>query len=448
MLKDFQDYIKDHHLLSPGARVIVALSGGVDSMVLTYLLKQSGFEVEIAHCNFGLRGIEADADQKMAQEIALNYHIPFHTIKFDTYHYAQKHKLSTQMAARELRYKWFHQILQETKSEAIAVAHHHDDQIETQLINLVRGTGFAGLRGMKNKRGNIIRPLLFATRADIEQFAQTHHIPWREDASNQETKYKRNYIRHKLIPVLRKLNPAYRQAFSKLEKNAAWAEKSMEEKRFFFQKKCLTQEGDKLYIYLMKWHLLSESEFFLTQILKTYHFHARDIHALFKHYPPQAGTVVSSKSHRLTINRDHWLVTPLYSEKTYPTYLLQGNEGILENEHFRLVWKIIDTPPYPALSKNSHEVTLEIPSHSQEVHLRYWQEGDRFIPLGMKGEKKLSDFFIDSKIDLHKKTEIPLLCIDHKIAWICGLRPSESFKLTNSPQKVLWAKFEARYTEI
>ncbi len=448
MLKDFQEYIKEHHLLSAGARVLVALSGGLDSMVLVYLLKQSGFQVEIAHCNFGLRGAESDADQKLAKETATAFELPFHTIKFDTYHYAHQHKISTQMAARALRYKWFHEILDETKSEAIAVAHHLDDQVETQVLNLIRGTGFAGLRGMKNKRGTIVRPLLFATRNAIETFAKANQIEWREDASNKETKYKRNFVRHKLIPLFHKLNPSYREAFSKLESNAIWAEKTLEEQRFFFKKKCLTTSGDELYIYLMKWHRLSESEFLLPQLLKPYHFHAADITRLFKHYPPQVGSIICSISHTLTVNRDHWLVAPLSAEKNLPTYVLQGNEGRLENELFRLDWKIIDTFPFPELSRDSHEVTIEIPSQIQEIHVRYWQDGDRFSPLGMKGEKKLSDFFIDSKIDLNKKSEIPLLCIDDKIAWICGLRPSETFKMTNSPQKVLWARFQDRSGKI
>ena len=444
MLKDFQDYIKEHHLLSPGARVIVALSSGIDSMVLVYLLKQSGFNVEIAHCNFGLRGKDADADQQLAKETAFQFNAAFHTIKFDTYHYAHEHKISTQMAARALRYKWFNEIRIESEAEAIAVAHHKDDQIETQLINLIRGTGFAGLRGMKNKRGTIIRPLLFSTRTDIERFALENKIVWREDASNKKTNYKRNFIRHKLTPLLEKLNPSYRHAFDKLEKHATWAEKELEEKRYFFQKKCFTKSGDNLFIYLMKWPSLSESEFFVPHALKAYNFKTPDIVALFRKYPPQVGTTLSSNTHQLIVNRDHWLVSPIHSKEILPTYILQGNEGILDNENFRLEWKIFDTHPFPELSKNTNEVTLEVPLTLEEISLRYWQEGDRFTPLGMKGEKKLSDFFIDQKIDLHKKSEIPLLCFNQSIAWICGFRPSEPFKMTNSPKKVLWARFSPR----
>jgi tRNA(Ile)-lysidine synthase len=441
MLKDFQDYIKTHHLLQPGAKVIVALSSGIDSMVLLNLLIKSGFKVEIAHCNFGLRGKEADADQLLAKETAFQYNTPFHTIKFDTYHFAHEHKISTQMAARELRYKWFQEIVLESQAEAIAVAHHKDDQIETQLLNLIRGTGFAGLRGMKNKRGNIVRPLLFSTRKDIERFAQENNIKWREDASNNKTTYKRNFIRHKLTPLLEKLNPSYRQAFNKLETYATWAEKEMESKRFLFQKKCFTLSGDDLYIYLMKWHSLSESEFFVPQALSSKGFNALEISTLFRNYPPQVGTTISSATHRLVVNRDHWLISPNRTIEESPTYILQGNEGILENDKFRLQWKIVDSLPFPAISHNATEATLEIPLTADEISVRYWQEGDRFIPLGMSGEKKLSDFFIDNKIDLNKKTEIPLLCIDQKIAWVCGLRPSDAFKMTNSPKKVLWIQF-------
>ena len=428
----------------PQAKVIVALSGGVDSMVLAYLLQHSGFNIEIAHCNFGLRGTESDADQQFAKALATQWAMPFHTIKFDTYHYSHHHKVSLQMAARKLRYQWFDELLKSTASEAVAVAHHLDDQVETQLLNLIRGTGFPGLRGMKNKRGHIIRPLLFASRQEIEQFARQAGISWREDSSNQNSKYKRNYIRHHILPAFAKINPSYRDAFAKLEQHASWAEKAMEEKRFFFQKKCLTTSGEKTLIYLMKWHLLSESEFFMKLLLADYGFPAKDIGQLFKQYPPQVGTQLQSKTHKLLINRDHWLLSPLHTTKNNATYMLQGDEGLLETEEFRLKWKIISEAPFPEISKDANEITLSVPLHQQELSLRFWQEGDRFSPLGMKGEKKLSDFFIDNKINLDQKSRIPLLCIDGEIAWICGLRPAEPYKHSKQAQKVLWAHFEQR----
>ncbi|MDB5273192.1 MAG: cell-cycle protein [Chitinophagaceae bacterium] len=444
MLKAFQDYINDHQLLAPGAKVIVALSGGIDSVILTHLLWKSKYKLEIAHCNFNLRGKEADDDQVFAMNLAEALNVPFHIQSFNTREYAEEKNISLQMAARELRFGWFKHLQKHIPESVIALAHHRDDQVETQLLNLLRGTGFAGLRGMKNKRGIFIRPLLFATREEIERFAVTNSISWREDASNKKTKYKRNFVRHKILPLFSNINPAYRDAFAKLEQHANWAEKALEEKRFFFQKKCLTSSGEKILIYLMKWHLLSESEFFMKLIMADYGFSGRDIGELFKHYPPQVGTQLQSKTHKLLVNRDHWLLYPLHLAKKDATYMLQGDEGLLETEQFRLKWKVIHEAPFPEISKEANEVTLSIPSAYQELSLRFWQEGDRFSPLGMKGEKKLSDFFIDSKIDLDQKNNIPLLCIDGAIAWVCGLRPAEPFKHSKQAQKVLWAHFEQR----
>jgi tRNA(Ile)-lysidine synthase len=444
MLKAFQDYINEHQLFLPEAKVIVAVSGGIDSVVLAHLLWKSGYKIEIAHCNFNLRGKESGDDLTFTMHLAEAMNVPFHVKSFNTWEYAEENGISLQMAARQLRMGWFKNLQKHLAGSTIAIAHHKDDQVETQLLNLLRGTGFAGLRGMKNKRGIFIRPLLFTTREEIETFANDNGISWREDSSNKKTKYKRNLIRHKVVPLLAALNPSYREAFSKLEQNALWAEKALEEKRFFFQKKCLTPSGEKIMIYLMKWHLLSESEFFMKLILAEYGFPGKDIGQLFKQYPPQVGLQLQSKTHKLLINRDHWLLYPLHPVKNDATYMLQGDEGLFETKQFRLRWKIIHQEPFPEISKDSNEATLAIPSNYQELSLRFWQEGDRFTPLGMKGEKKLSDFFIDEKIDLDQKSQIPLLCIDGEIAWVCGLRPSETYKHSKQAQKVLWAQFERR----
>jgi tRNA(Ile)-lysidine synthase len=442
MLQETKNYIHENKLLQDGQKVFVAFSSGVDSLVLAHLLLTLNYKVEIVHCQFGLRGTESEQDEAFARQFALHNNIPIHVKSFSTKAYAEERKVSIQMAARELRYTWFHHLIQENPGAYFAVAHHLDDQVETQLLNLIRGTSFAGLRGMKNKRNFIIRPLLWAQRSQIVNYAQQVGLQWREDSSNKSTKYKRNFIRHKITPLLEKLNPNYRQAFSKLSKHASWAEKSLEEKLFFFQKKCISVKEADIKIYLMKWPLLSESEYFLLPFLKKYQFTKDQIQSLFKNYPPKIGSQRVSNTHVLAVERDHWSVRPLPSNVSEWEFEIQNDKGSFQNPYFELEWETFYQAPFPPISKDHNTATLSIPTTENRLSLRIWKEGDKFMPLGMKTYKKVSDYYTDEKKTRFQKETTPLLLVNQEIAWICGERISEKFKFQEPTKKMILVKFK------
>ena len=438
MIDEFKKFISDNNIIKPGDNILLAVSGGIDSMVMAHLFLQLDYNIGIAHCNFSLRAKESDKDQEMVKKFALNNKIPFFTIQFETKTFAKENRLSIQMAARDLRYKWFEDVRKENGYDVIAVAHNLNDNIETLLINLIRGTGLAGMAGMKPISNRIIRPLLFATRQVISDYRDRHGIVFREDRSNADTKYTRNKIRHLVIPVLKEINPAIEMTLNEA------AERFLE-----------FNDIVSLYISQLRESVSDEQEQFITfnvTKLKT-HLHNKSI--LFELFKPygitntlltdlikvingKTGGQIITDSHRIIKNRKEIIISheDFLNETSYNIENIEAFcnfPGISSAKNV----KISESYEIPS---DPHVACLDSQKISFPVIIRKWKPGDYFYPLGMNQKKKLSDYFIDKKYSIFDKENIFILESDKKIVWIIGDRIDDRFKITSSTNKGLLLK--------
>ncbi len=427
MLKEFTAFIKQNDLITANDKVLLTISGGIDSVVMAELFSRAGFDFAIAHCNFSLRGDESDAEALFVKDLAIKkYKKNFFTKRFDTALYSKQNKLSIQEAARNLRYEWFEEIMSKHGFDYIATAHHRDDQIETFFINLLRGTGISGLTGISIKQNHIIRPLLFAKRDEIVDFANKAKIPFRTDSSNASNKYLRNKIRHKLIPLLESLNPQFSDTIT----NSIFNLKNTET----IYRKYLEQispvektEAGQIVISIKNLLKLIPLPHFLFEYISQYGFNITDCYDICKSLSAISGKQFFSKTHCLLIDREKILIEPLN-----PTYV--NEVYIIEEETKSLEYPIklkISTIHNSNNNLNSGKNTAMIDFDKVKfpLILRKWGKGDYFCPLGMKSRKKLSDFFIDNKISRFEKSKIWLLCSQKKIVWIVGYRLDERFKV-------------------
>ena len=441
MLQEFLAYISEKDLFSKQDRVLLAVSGGIDSVVMTRLFSEAGFQFAIVHCNFGLREEESDADEKFVRKLARKADVPCFVKNFDTEEFARDHKLSIQMAARELRYNWFEELAQAEGYDYIALAHHQNDQLETMLLNLTRGTGIAGLHGISPKRGRFIRPLLFADKEKLFGYVTEKQIIWREDSSNASTKYQRNKIRQEVVPVLEELNPNLSQTISQT------AEKVGAVERFFYREaeklkqESLQQEGQNWRIQLQPLLASSEPTLFLSEVLNQWGFsypQAREILAVYQQASTVSGKIFDSPTHRLNLDREQLIISPKDLQEYQSLEIGEEEETVTYINwklHFRTLtaegYKIKTDPKLASLDKNKLQYPLK---------LRKWKAGDWFCPLGMKQKKKLSDFMIDQKIPLNLKEHVLVLTSGETIVWVVGQRIDNRFKLTDKTTEVLEVK--------
>ena len=394
-------------------KMILALSGGIDSMVLANLLLKAKAQFVLAHCNFHLRGEESDGDEQFVREFAERNGLTLYVKQFETEQYAAEHKLSIEMAARDLRYAWFEELRRELGYDNIAVAHHADDQLETFFINLFRGAGIRGLKGMQPINGNIIRPLLNTSREEIHQYAIENGIQWREDHTNAETQFLRNKIRHELLPVIDGISKEGRASILKSISHLA--------------------SENELYRELVKEKLDSlrfarndVSEQLLFEWLRDYGFNEDQVHFIHEAMNGQPGTSFFSPTHRVTVEREGLELTPICQQMDAPVEL--SYQQLPNDEHFKL-------------DKSTEIAQLDYDKLSFPLKLRKWQPGDRFHPIGMKGSKLLSDFFVDQKMTTREKEECRVLTTANgEIVWVVGRRIDDRFKVTEKTKTVLIAK--------
>lgn len=434
MLNRFRRFITENQLFKPGEKILLAVSGGIDSMVMWELFEKSGFHYAIIHCNFQLRGSESDADEKLVLQKAEMLGVRIMSRRFDTTEYAKLTGVSIEMAARELRYAWFDEELQKNGFHHIATAHHHDDLLETFFINLIRKTGIKGLTGFKSKSDRLIRPMLFTNRKEIESFAQNAGIDYRTDQTNNEIVFQRNYIRHKIIPALEKLNPAFRNNLAETIQNLRQIEdyylKNIEKQIDEITEKSETQEE-------MSISLLLKTDFprqILYEWLNRFSFNPATIELAFSHLKSSSGRRFYSKTHRLIIDRDRLIITDLSEEREHIYYIEKNDIEIFKPLHLKMQYFPVDEVE---IDPHKNMAFIDADKLVFPLIIRKWEAGEYFQPLGMKGFKKLSDFFIDQKLSIPQKESIWILYSGNKIVWIIGQRIDNRFKITNETETIL-----------
>lgn len=431
MLEKFKKHIDQNLSFLTDSKILVAISGGIDSVVLTHLLHKLSLNFSLAHCNFKLRFGEANKDAAFVANLAEKFNVPFYLIEFDTYEYAEKNKLSTQMAARKLRYDWFDKLLIDKGYDYVLTAHHTNDNIETVLINLTRGASLHGLIGIPEVNGSVVRPLLPFTRVAIEEFTIENNIIWREDESNKSAKYFRNKIRHRVVPVLEELNPNLLETFNthlaylKTEKNVLnnHFDKVKEE--------VCSQDDDLLKIDIKKLKAHKEYKAYLYYMLKEFGFTEwLNIKGLVD---SQSGKMVYSKTHRLIKDRDFLLLeeNALHLQNSRVEI---GEEITQINDPVSLGFELVEKVDFSL--KNIVYVSAD--SLVYPLCLRKKNEGDYFFPFGMKGKKKISKYFKDEKLSLIEKENSWLLCdANDTIIWVVGKRSDTRFRVTKTTRKIL-----------
>lgn len=442
MLEGFIRHIREKDILDFKAHYLLAISGGLDSTVLAHLLHRSGIPFSMAHCNFGLRGEESDKDELFVKELAGRLGTRVFVKRFETKAYGAEKGISTQMAARELRYEWFYKLLEEENLSGIIAAHHADDQLETVMLNLLRGTGIEGIYGMSESREKIIRPLLPFSRTAISEFAGAEGIDWREDSSNASIDYKRNFIRHQVMPRIAEFDPS---ALSLLQNSFDRIKDSG--KAFFYLynswlEQNLKKEGEYQYLDLAALEKVPGRKSLLFYWLRTFGFNYSQMeNILLALERKESGKIFHSGEYSLNLDRTHLIVgrdqeecAEIWIQKT--TIDLQ-----MEEDSYDLL--VLDQPTSPPSS--SSEAMLDREQLNFPLKIRRWEQGDRFRPLGMKNFKKVSDVLIDMKVPLIHKKNIKVLCSGEDIVWVIGIRIDDRYKLSPSTRSVLYFKKRAAF---
>lgn len=444
MLKQFIQHIEQHRLCSPAHSILLAVSGGLDSMVMLHLFRAAGYtRLGVAHANFGLRGNESDEDEQFVQDYCRKHHLPFFSCRFDTEKYAQQNGISIQMAARQLRYEWFDKLLDKEKFMLVATAHTLTDAAETFLFNFLHGAPAESLTGIPVQRHRIIRPLLFATRKETEAYAHKEGIGWREDSSNASDKYMRNYLRHHVLPHFEHINPS-------------WAEnagRSMEKLRGVVQlqhfavnviREKFIQESETGIIIQKKIFLEHSHPLILYKLIEPYGFNYTVCSDILKAVHDQPGKKFLSPSHQLTIDREVLLITA-HREIFQDVRDVLIEEGQQQAELNTLKLTLC---PAPVTERPEHHYAAVLDAGKLTFPLRWrrWKPGDYFYPLGMGHRKKISDFLIDNKIPLPEKECVTVLESNGDIAWVVGFRIDDRFKITPQTTRALRFTLSTHFT--
>ena len=433
MLEKFSAFILEKQLLPKRGPTLLAISGGVDSVVMSALFHQAKLNFAIAHCNFGLRGVASDQDEVWVRTLAQQYKVDFYAHSFDVSTYAKTKGISIQMAARTLRYAWFQQLCTQYGFEKVSTAHHHNDSLETVLLHLTKGTGIAGIRGIQPAQGRYIRPLLFTDKAAILKYAQKEGLSWREDYSNNQDTYSRNLIRNQVVPWLKKLNPSLETTSKRTLERLTQVEAIFNEKLATIRQEICYHQGGDYYIAINVIRDKPWASVVTWELLKSFGFNFVQIQDLLAH-KHASGTMVESKSHRLYVDREHWIVTT-YAEPNTQSYVIDTTTQYLTIPPHTLQCSSRRRHQYTIVA-NNNVAALDRAQLRFPLVVRKWQPGDAFYPLGMQRQKKLSDFFIDNKISRPHKAQTWVVTSGGEIVWVMGYRIDNRFRVTDSTNQV------------
>lgn len=439
MLISFKKFIESNQLFQNSDKVLLTISGGIDSMVMLDLFIKSNTKIAVAHCNFGLRSNESDGDEKLVFNTCQKNNIEYFAIKFNTKSFAEENKISIQMAARQLRYDWFNKIALENNCQFIATAHHQNDVAETMLINITRGTGMSGLHGILPKKNNIIRPLLFSNKAEITHYANEHNIDFREDSSNKKDDYWRNKIRHLVIPKLEELNTNAVNNFYLLSKKISADEILLNERINELKIQFVKTSNNLVYINLeIMQHAAVTSLLF--SILSEYNLNETAILNIIENHQNNSGIIFESETHEALIDREFIIIRERKTEEFHQTLLIDNTIQKMNTPMGEISFETMNEKP-SIFSKDF--LYLNIEKTGNEFIIQTWQQGDRFKPLGMNGNKLVSDYLIDKKINVFEKQKCMVL-VSKKTNEIVALIPyqiSNDYKLRNDSKSVLKISF-------
>jgi len=434
LLQKFTDFIKKENLFQSKDKLLLAVSGGVDSVVMCELCKQAGFDFAIAHCNFQLRGEESKRDEQYVRYLAKKYNVEIFVKKFETEKWAEEEKLSIQVAARELRYEWFNSLIG-TDIKYILTAHHANDNIETLLMNFFKGTGINGLQGILPKQANVIRPLLFAKKEELLEFAKENELDFVEDSSNASDKYTRNYFRNKLIPSIQKV-------FPQAEENLLHNIQRFNEIGILYQqsielhkKKLVEKKGEEIHIPVLKLLKSQPLPTIVYEIIKDFSFTPNQTDEVIKLLKSNSGKYVQSLTHRILKNRNWLIIAPINTE-TSENVLIEEKDKEVKFLKGKLEIKKVSADGHK-LSSNENLAQLDGDEITFPFLLRKWKQGDYFYPLGMNKKKKLSRFFIDQKMSMTEKESTWVIEMNKKIVWIVAKRIDDRFKITGKTKNIL-----------
>lgn len=435
MLENFKKYKEENLLFSDDETILLAISGGIDSMVLCDLFLKSSYKFAIAHCNFQLRGEESFRDENFVTNYCNKNNITLHKIRFDTYKHMDIEGISLQMAARDLRYRWFEDLLQENNYKYLATGHHGDDSIETFLINIIRGTGIAGLHGIQHKINNIIHPLLFTNREEISAYAKKNNIEFVEDSTNSSTKYTRNKIRHELIPLIKEISPNFQRTILKEIERFKETEQVFRTVIDQAKQEIFAFENDRINISIEKIKNLNPQRIYLYEFLNEYNFNESTINSILESiYEKSSGKQFFSETHRIVKDREYLILTQ--------NNIINNNEYHISDNltsikfPLSLEMEFLKDLSFIKIPKTKDIAMLDADKLEFPLILRKWKKGDYFYPYGLKGEKKISEFYKNLKYSIVDKENQWLLCSNDHIVWVIGQRIDDRYKITNKTKTI------------
>jgi tRNA(Ile)-lysidine synthase len=441
ILTTFRLYVQQEQLFDTSQKVLLAVSGGIDSVAMTHLFSQAGFDFAIAHCNFQLRGAESVRDEDFVRQLAIRYNVPFYTIKFDTEDYTVKQKVSTQVAARELRYVWLEDIRRENGFNFIATAHHMQDNVETALMNFCKGTGIAGMHGILPRQGNIIRPLLFVQKEALVNYGKAAELDYVEDSSNVTDKYTRNFFRHQVIPQIQEAFPGAVVNMAGTINRLKEAEVLYHQAIALHKKRLLTQKGSTWMIPVLKLQKTVPLQTIVYEIFREFNCSPSQAEQVLSLLDSESGKLVETATHRIIRNRQWLLITTLEEEEA-PVVVIEKGQTQARCIAGQLQLREVTTPH---ISAAVNMACLDSKHLQFPLLFRRWKQGDYFYPLGMIRKKKVSRFFIDQKLSLIQKEKVWVIESGKRIVWVVGMRIDNRFRITDSTKEMLlleWTPLE------